>query len=86
MKKFLSILFIAVFAVALVFAQEKVTKAPHKGKMQKMECCKEGMAKSGGDCCKMKSTMKGTKEDCMKQCEAKKDSAIKDVAPQKEGK
>ncbi len=55
MKKFLSVLLIGLFAVALVFAQEKAAK-PQKS--QKMECCKGGQEGCSENCVKMKSEMK----------------------------
>ncbi len=65
MKRVLSVLLIGLFAVALVFAQEKAAK-PQKAKTQKMECCKETKACCSEDCCKMKSEMKGSQKDCPK--------------------
>ncbi len=77
MKKFLSILFLGLFAVALVFAQEKATK-PQKAKVQKMECCKDSCSE---ECSKMKSEMKGKQKDCPKA-----NKAQKEAEPKKESK
>ena len=71
MKKFLSILLIGLFAVALVFAQEKATK-PEKAE-KKMECCKE----SKGDCSKECAKMKAEGKECTKACKGEKKSASK---------
>ncbi len=65
MKRVLSVLLIGLFAVALVFAQEKAAK-PQKAKVQKMECCKEKKASCSEDCSKMKAEMKGNQKDCPK--------------------
>lgn len=100
MKRFLSILLIGLFAVALVFAQEKAAK-PQKA--QKMECCKNGQMACSDDCVKMKSEMKGKcaggqeadSADCAKMksemksmsgCCQKADKTQKEAAPKKEAK
>ncbi len=98
MKKFLSILLIGLFAVALVFAQEKAAK-PQKA--QKMECCKSGQEGCSDDCAKMKSEMKekckGGQEvdstDCAKmksEMKGKQEccpkATQKEAAPKKESK
>ncbi len=80
MKKVLSILLIGLFAVALVFAQEKATK-PEKAKAQKMECCKEAKEDCCEGCSKMKSEMKGKHKDCPKA-----DKTQKEAEPKKDAK
>ncbi len=98
MKKVLSILLIGLFAVALVFAQEKASK-PQKA--QKMECCKSGQQGCSDDCVKMKSELKEKckagqevdSTDCAKmksEMKSKQDccpkATQKETAPKKEAK
>ena len=93
MKKVISILLIGLFAVSLLFAQEKAPKAQAKAK--KMECCKEGMERCSGKCKEMKSEAKGKKMECCKEGmekssgeskkDAQKEAPPKEVTPKPEG-
>jgi hypothetical protein len=86
MKKVLSILLVVVFAVAMVFAQEKAVKPQSKAKAKKMECCKEATEKCSEECAKMKAGAKEKQADCSKQCQTKKSAATKEAPPKNEAK
>jgi hypothetical protein len=84
MKKVISILLIGLFAVSLLFAQEKAPKAHAKAK--KMESCKEGMGKSSGECKEMKSGPKAKKMECCKEGMEECSGKCKEMKSEAKGK